>query len=229
MNTIQSQNYSQFQNPNNRNNMGPQDFQNNSKTYNFNYDQTVISQNVPTQHFDPTRFGMNQGTYNDNTRMQSKVGEREVMGDTIASMDVTNMHNRTAQTNFTNKMGEREIMGDTIASMDYTQGDNLGNTGYNDYDQNMSRNNYNRQSSYDEKPINSSGQYNYQQYMSDQAELDQDFEAPDPKSFEKNKQPNTNNAVKKGMNNTIKEDEMEEFPDDFEEYLSEGNIIILIL
>jgi len=31
------------------------------------------------------------------------------------------------------------------------------------------------------------------------------------------------------MNNTIKEDEMEEFPDDFEEYLSDGNFIFLII
>ena len=222
MNTIQSQNFSQFQNPNNRPNKNQQqNFQNNEMTYNLNYEQTIMSQNVPTQQFDPTRFGQggyNQGTYA-NTRNQSNLGEREVMGDTIASMDVTNFNNRTQQTNYTKKMGEREVMGDTIASMDYTQSENLGNTGYT---QNLPTQNYARQNSYDNRPIASSGQYNYAKYLDD----DEQVEKPDPKSFEKKP---TRKRSEKGMNNTIKEDEMEEFPDDFEEYLSDGNFIFLII
>lgn len=83
MNTIESQNYSQFISPH----PAPlpqkpqQDFQNRNQSYILEYDQTCISQNLPTQKFNP------KSTQNTQNFLKTNSAEKEIMGSTTVSID----------------------------------------------------------------------------------------------------------------------------------------------
>jgi NIMA (never in mitosis gene a)-related kinase len=88
MNTIESQNYSQF-NPNPPKPQKPQqDFQNRNQSYILEYDQTCISQNLPTQQFNPNS-------------LKTNLNEKEIMGDTVNSLN----YSQTSQTQNYGKTG----------------------------------------------------------------------------------------------------------------------------
>ena len=236
MNTIESQNYSQFQmNGTKKPERPPQNqgFQNNSHTYNLQYDQTVLSQNVPTQNMDPRYFQPQQnqeggyGGYNFHGFPQSQSGaggytqppqsnnpsgmgnysnnEREVMGDTVQSMEYTNQNNRTRMTG----MGEKEIMGDTINSMGTVSHNQTGfyadRTGHTVISQNMPSGTFSKKSDYEDRPIKSSGTYNVGREIISSGHYNLDA-IDDGYNFQK-----------KGMNNTIREDDDEYWSDDFED------------
>lgn len=190
MNTIQSQNLTGIQGI--------------KKTYQYEFDDTVVSQNIPTQDYNRQAFNPNAayGQSIKNNSNSYSMGEKEIMGDTIDSMNYSG----------TNNNPNWAKGGDETIQSQYEDTGRYQHLAQQAKQQHQSQNN---NSYYDHENRPCAGKQNYSDSMVGQY----DDYSGNPNNFKKGSPQGV--AMQQPIEAPDYEDDFEDFEDDFEDYNSD--------